>query len=175
MKNAVFWGVAPCRCGLLNRRFGGSYRHHLQGRKIRERRTSVSRFNRPHLHGATPQKTAFFIVTAVKTSNPTSHRLIAVFPPPCSVGQIHSSSVAIQTFVGSWPLLQFRNHFYTVGRTPWTEDQPAARHYLHIEQHKHRINAHTDIHASIGIRNHDPSVRASEDSSCLRLRGLWAI
>jgi hypothetical protein len=29
------------------------------------------RFNRPHLHGATPQKMAFFIVTAVKTSNPT--------------------------------------------------------------------------------------------------------
>jgi hypothetical protein len=25
MKNAVFWGVAPCRCGRLNRRFGGSY------------------------------------------------------------------------------------------------------------------------------------------------------
>jgi hypothetical protein len=39
MKNAVFWGVAPCRCGRLNRRFGGSYRLHL--------------------HGATPQKTAF--------------------------------------------------------------------------------------------------------------------
>jgi hypothetical protein len=63
--------VAPCRCGRLNRRFGGLYRLHLQGRKIRERRTSVSRFNRPHLHGATPKKTAFFIVTAVKTSNPT--------------------------------------------------------------------------------------------------------
>jgi hypothetical protein len=31
MKNAVFWGVAPCRCGRLNRRFGGSYRFHLQG------------------------------------------------------------------------------------------------------------------------------------------------
>jgi hypothetical protein len=43
MKNAVFWGVAPCRCGRLNRRFGGSYRLRLQGRKIRERRTSVSR------------------------------------------------------------------------------------------------------------------------------------
>jgi hypothetical protein len=28
-------------------------------------------FNRPHLHGATSQKTTFFIVTAVKTSNPT--------------------------------------------------------------------------------------------------------
>jgi hypothetical protein len=35
MKNAVFWGVAPCRCGRLNGRFGGSYRLHLQGRKIR--------------------------------------------------------------------------------------------------------------------------------------------
>jgi hypothetical protein len=43
MKNAVFWGVAPCRCGRLNRHFGGSYRLHLQGRKIRERRTSVNR------------------------------------------------------------------------------------------------------------------------------------
>jgi hypothetical protein len=25
VKNAVFWGVAPCRCSRLNRRFGGSY------------------------------------------------------------------------------------------------------------------------------------------------------
>jgi hypothetical protein len=91
MKNAVFWDVAPCRCGRLNRRFGGSYRLHLQGRKILEWRTCLlvlhsriflpwrcrrydppkRRFNRPHLHGATSQKTAFFIVTAVKTSNPT--------------------------------------------------------------------------------------------------------
>jgi hypothetical protein len=42
MKNAVFWGVASCRCGRLNRRFGGSYRLNLQGRKIRERRTSFT-------------------------------------------------------------------------------------------------------------------------------------
>jgi hypothetical protein len=44
MKNAVFWGVAPCRCDRLNRRFGGSYRLYLQGRKIRERRTSVPNY-----------------------------------------------------------------------------------------------------------------------------------
>jgi hypothetical protein len=43
LNNAVFWDVTPCRCGRLIRRFGGSYRLHLQGRKIRERRTSVSR------------------------------------------------------------------------------------------------------------------------------------
>jgi hypothetical protein len=31
--------------------------------------------------------------------------------------------------------------------------------------------AHTDIHASRGIRTHDPSIRAGEDSSCLRPGG----
>jgi hypothetical protein len=55
LMNAVFWGVAPCRYDPLKRRF-----------------------NRPHLHGATPQKTAFFIVTAVKTSNPTNYILLIV-------------------------------------------------------------------------------------------------
>jgi hypothetical protein len=55
---------------------------------------------------------------------------------------------------------------YTAGRTPRTEDQPVARPLP-----THRINAHTDIHALSGILTHDPSVRASEDSSCLRPRG----
>jgi hypothetical protein len=32
MKKAVFWDVAPCRSG-VNRRFGGTYRLHLQGRE----------------------------------------------------------------------------------------------------------------------------------------------
>jgi hypothetical protein len=41
LKNAVFWDVAPCRFS-VNRRFGGTYRLHLQGTKIRERGTSVS-------------------------------------------------------------------------------------------------------------------------------------
>jgi hypothetical protein len=31
MKNSVFWDVAPCR-SCVNRRFGGTYRPHLQGR-----------------------------------------------------------------------------------------------------------------------------------------------
>jgi hypothetical protein len=28
--------------------------------------------------------------------------------------------MALQPVVGLWPLLQFRNHFYTDDRTPWT-------------------------------------------------------
>jgi hypothetical protein len=58
---------------------------------------------------------------------------------------------------------------YIVGRTPWTGDQPHRKASTYTEQQRHRINAHnTDIHTLIGIRTHDPSVRASEDSSCLR-------
>jgi hypothetical protein len=73
VKKAVFWDVAPCRNG-VNRRFGGTYRLHLQGRReiIRKppREASVRDFRgTPFLHGATSQKTTFFIVTAVKTSN----------------------------------------------------------------------------------------------------------
>jgi hypothetical protein len=87
LKNAVFWDVVHCR-SCVNRRFVGTYRLHLQGRKIRERRTSpvcshlltlVPRSRiflpwrwRQDLHCATSQKTAFFIVTAVKTSDLTS-------------------------------------------------------------------------------------------------------
>jgi hypothetical protein len=41
MKNAVFWNVGPCRSA-VNRRFGGTCSRHLQGRKLRERGTSVS-------------------------------------------------------------------------------------------------------------------------------------
>jgi hypothetical protein len=39
---------------------------------------------------------------------------------------IHSS-MALQTFVGPWPLLQFRNLFHTDGGAPWTSGQPVAR------------------------------------------------
>jgi hypothetical protein len=39
---------------------------------------------------------------------------------------------------------------------------PSQGLYLHTEQHKRTIKAHnTNIHASIVIRTHDPSVRAS--------------
>jgi hypothetical protein len=43
MKNTVFWDVVLCR-SCMNRRFGGTYRLHLQGRKICKRGTSMSRW-----------------------------------------------------------------------------------------------------------------------------------
>jgi hypothetical protein len=75
--------------------------------------------------------------------------------------------MALQSFVGPWPLFQFRNRFtQSVGLL----DGRSARRKAYT--YTHRIKVHnTDIHALSGIRTHDPSVRASEDSSCLRPRG----
>jgi hypothetical protein len=60
--------------------------------------------------------------------------------------------------------------FYIDGGTPWKGDQPVVRPLP-----KHRTaqtqNKRTHIHASSGIRNHERSVRAGEDSSCIRPRG----
>jgi hypothetical protein len=36
-------------------------------------------------------------------------------------------SIALPAHSGPRPLIQFRNHFFTDGRTPWTGDQPVAR------------------------------------------------
>jgi hypothetical protein len=72
---------------------------------------------------------------------------------------------ALTAFSVSWSYTQ------PVGLIGWGISLSQGR-YQHTEQHKHRINAHnTNIHALGGIRTHDPSVRASEDSSCLRPRG----
>jgi hypothetical protein len=48
---------------------------------------------------------------------------------------------------------------------------PSQGRYLHTGQHKHRINAHANIHALNRIGTHDPSVRASGDSACFTPRG----
>jgi hypothetical protein len=69
---------------------------------------------------------------------------------------------------GSWPLFQFINP-YTVGRTPWTGTQSLARP-LPTHRTTQTQNKRTHIHASSGIRTHDPSVHAGEDGSCLRPR-----
>jgi hypothetical protein len=61
---------------------------------------------------------------------------------------------------------------HTVGRTPCTSDQPVARPLptQRTTQTRNKHTHNTDIHALSMIRTHDPSVRASEDSSCLKPR-----
>jgi hypothetical protein len=79
-----------------------------------------------------------------------------------------------QPFVGPWPLLQFLNIFTQAVGLLGRVISPSQGRYAHAGQHKHRINARTDIHVLRGIRIYDPSVRAGEDYSCLRPRPLWS-
>jgi hypothetical protein len=93
---------------------------------------------------------------------------------PAFYSFIHSfihPSIVLQPFVGPWPFRRFPNLFNTVGRTPWWVISPSQGRYLHTGQHKYKINAHTNIHASSGFRIHNPSIRVGEGSSCLRPRG----
>jgi hypothetical protein len=83
MKNAVFWDVEPYR-SCVNRRFGGTYRLHLltlvpRSRiflpRRRRRYVPPKRQITQDLHGATSQKTAFFIQNLDTTLQKT-HRAI---------------------------------------------------------------------------------------------------
>jgi hypothetical protein len=70
-----------------------------------------------------------------------------------------------------WALAAFQSpDLFTIGRTPWTSDQlvarPLPKHRTAKTQNKHIYTP--NIRALSGIQTHDHSVRASEDSSCLR-------
>jgi hypothetical protein len=54
---------------------------------------------------------------------------------------------------------------FTVGRTPWTGISPSQGRSPHTGKHKHIL------HASSGIRTHDPSMYAGKGNSCYRPRG----
>jgi hypothetical protein len=41
MKSIIFWDMMPCSPLSCNQRFGGTYRLHLQGRRIISARTSL--------------------------------------------------------------------------------------------------------------------------------------
>jgi hypothetical protein len=76
-------------------------------------------------------------------------------------------TMTLQLCLAPWPLFSVSWSWLL-----WRGISPSQGRYLRREQHKHRINAHnTDIHALSRIRTHDPSVRASESSSCLRQHG----
>jgi hypothetical protein len=66
-------------------------------------------------------------------------------------------SMALQPFE-TWLLLSFLI-LYTVGRTPWTGDQPLVKsRYLHTEQHKQNKRTQTSM-LEVGF---EPTIPASE-------------
>jgi hypothetical protein len=59
---------------------------------------------------------------------------------------------------------------HTVGRTPWTGDQPVSSP-LPTHRKTQTQNKRTQTSTPNEIRTHYPSVRAAENGSCLRPRG----
>jgi hypothetical protein len=92
-----------------------------------------------------------------------------------------SEPISLIFFTGSYSLYRAPGLFlssviifYTDGRfLGWVISLSQGRH-LYTGQHKHRINAYTDNHALREIWTPNPSVWASEDSSCHRPRGHWS-
>jgi hypothetical protein len=78
--------------------------------------------------------------------------------------------MALQPFFGPWLLFQFLGPIHSQYDSL---DGVSARRKasIYTQNNTNTEQTHTDIHALSGIRTHDPSVRASEDSSFLRLRG----
>jgi hypothetical protein len=70
------------------------------------------------------------------------------------------------TFVGPWTLFQFLDPIHS--RWDSLDRGSARRKAANYTQNN------TDIHASSGIRTHDPGIRAGKKSSCLRPRGHWS-
>jgi hypothetical protein len=66
-----------------------------------------------------------------------------------------------------WPLVRFRTHFYTDGRTPWAGDQPIAMPLPTTQTQTKRTYRHWCLEWNSSPR----SQRQSEDSTCLRPRG----
>jgi hypothetical protein len=70
-------------------------------------------------------------------------------------------------FVGPWPLFQFLNPIQD-SLDGGSAHRKAA---IYTENNKNTELTHTHINSLSVIRTHDPRVRSSEDSSCLRPRG----
>jgi hypothetical protein len=84
-----------------------------------------------------------------------------------SFGPIYLSIYGSTTFVDLGRSFSFLIYTQSLGLLG-QGISPSQGRYLHKEQYKQ--NKHTDIHASSGIRTHDPSARAGEDGSCFRRR-----
>jgi hypothetical protein len=77
--------------------------------------------------------------------------------------------MALQPFVGPWPIFQFLNPI----QSRWDSFDGGSDRRKAATDTQNNTNTEykqIDIHASSGIRTHNPSARAGKDVSYLRLR-----
>jgi hypothetical protein len=97
-----------------------------------------------------------------------------IIGPPCIFVFVFCFfAIALAAHSGPRLLIELRIHFFTDDRIPWTSNQAVARplpKHRTTETQNKRIHT-LNVHVVSGTRTHDPSVRTSDDSSCLRLLG----
>jgi hypothetical protein len=124
MKSIIFWDIMPCSSMSVNRRFRGTYRLHLQGRKIswarnqHERRWQVPTPN--GLQDVIYQKMVRSITTAVRTSNPTWECMFVVGHQNRTRG-----TLSRQMGIVNWKICE-NNFFHDF----WRPKRPANSHVL---------------------------------------------
>jgi hypothetical protein len=67
--------------------------------------------------------------------------------------------MALQPFVGHWPLFQFLDLMHTVGRTPWTGDQPVTRP---LPVHRRAQTQNKRTQTSMSQVGFEPTISVSE-------------
>jgi hypothetical protein len=146
MKNGSFWEVTSCSLVHIHRSFEETNCLFLESERLREQRTRGKPRQSPRL----PE---VFLEHSVYNYAPCLQTFFFL--------------LALSAHSGPRPLTQFRNHFSWMVGLIERVISPSQGRYLNTGQHKHKPN----IHALCGIRTHDPSVRAREESSCLRPHG----
>jgi hypothetical protein len=111
MNYVVFWEMSQCR-SCVNRRFGGKCRFHLQGGKIRERGTSVSRW----------LATSFLWIADTFRIGVTGNRSVSRHLPAevsTNIREIADIRLYPERYSIPWPQCsRFRRHY-----EPWTVQQ----------------------------------------------------
>jgi hypothetical protein len=77
----------------------------------------------------------------------------------------------LQPFLGPCSLLQFRNLFYTVGRTPWMGDQPIARP---LPTHRATQTRNKRTETSMTQRRFEPTIPVFEGAKTVHVLGRVA-
>jgi hypothetical protein len=72
--------------------------------------------------------------------------------------------MAVQPFVGPWPLFQLLDLFYTIGRTPWTGDQPFAKS---VPAHRTTLTQNKRTQTSVLQAVFEPPISVSERAKTL--------
>jgi hypothetical protein len=135
------------------------------------------------LSGRFPHQNLYAFFVSLSRHNVTSNISTVLQTPTTLINDIYYYYyyfMALQPFVGPCPLFQFLDPIYTVGRTPWTGDQPVARP-LRTQDNTNTEYKHTrtsmpqaGLEPTIPVSEREKTVNASERTATVTgWQSLW--